>query len=203
MNMTNDQLYSYFENRYLSLLHKHGKTRVGWEEVFTIGGDATSNDTSTIVHVWEGNDKLADVVAAGLRGIVSSNWYLNNGGDWTKFYTDDPMSYVPKHASPATKKLVVGGEACMWASAFAMDSNMEPAIWPNAAAVAEQLWSASVEPVAKARTRLSQHRCRMVRRGVRAGPIAEDHCDKNVYVRKSRSFAYPGDFPVSPETPGP
>ena len=31
MNMTNDQLYSYFENRYLSLLHKHGKTRISPE----------------------------------------------------------------------------------------------------------------------------------------------------------------------------
>ena len=128
--------------------------------------------------------------------------YLNDGGDWTSYYTDDPMAYVP-NASAAEKRLVVGGEACMWASAFDMSSNMEPAMWPNAAAMAEQLWSTSgVEDVDKARTRLSQHRCRMVRRGVRASPIAEDYCGGEVYVRKSRSFAYPGDFPVSPETPG-
>ena len=97
---------------------------------------------------------------------------------------------------------VLGGESCMWNSAFDAFSNMEPAMWPNAAAVAEQLWSPQTEAVDKARTRLSQHRCRMVRRGVRASPIAEDYCGRDLYVRKSRSFYYPGDFPVSPETPG-
>ena len=80
---------------------------------------------------------------------------------------------------------------------------MESAIWPNAAAMAEQLWSGQMQSVDQARTRLSQHRCRMIRRGVRAAPIAEDYCGDSVYVRKSRSFAYPGDFPVDPDTPGP
>ena len=80
---------------------------------------------------------------------------------------------------------------------------VEPAIWPNAAAVAERLWSPSIEDDDSARTRLSQHRCRMVRRGVRASPLAEDYCDGSLYVRKSRSFYYPGDFPAWPNTPGP
>jgi len=134
---------------------------------------------------------------------VSSAWYLNNGGDWSKFYSDDPISYLPSNASAAERARVLGGESCMWNSAFDGSSNMEPAMWPNAAAVAEQLWSPAIEAVDKARTRLSQHRCRMVRRGVKASPIAEDWCGADLYVRKSRSFFYPGDFPVSPETPGP
>lgn len=50
--------------------------------------------------------------------------------------------------------------AGMWNSAFDAHSNMEPAIWPNAAAVAEQLWSPSIQSDDDARTRLSQHRCR-------------------------------------------
>ena len=199
-NMTNDDLYVYFENRYLQILQKYNKSRIGWDEIFTIGGGIAKNDSSTIVHVWNGNEKLADVVAAGLRGIVSSKWYLNDGGDWSSYYTDDPLSYVAKSSH---RELVLGGEACMWASAFDMSSNMEPAIWPNAAAMAEQLWSEKIESIDHARTRLSQQRCRMVRRGVRASPIAEDLCMRNIYVRKSRSFAYPGDFPVSPDTPGP
>ena len=81
---------------------------------------------------------------------------------------------------------------------------MEPAIWPNAAAMAEMLWSHTVEASDDdARTRLSQHRCRMVRRGVRASPIAEDFCSPALYVRKSRTFYYTGDFPSWPNTPGP
>ena len=47
---------------------------------------------------------------------------------------------------------MLGGEACMWNSAFAPGSNMEPTIWPNAAAMAEQLWSPTTEPVDQART---------------------------------------------------
>ena len=91
----------------------------------------------------------------------------------------------------------------MWNSAYDASSNMGPAIWPNAAAVAEVLWSNGLEQVDDARTRLSQHRCRMVRRGARASPIAEDYCGDDLYVRKSRSFFYPGDFPRWPNTPGP
>ena len=128
---------------------------------------------------------------------------MNNGGDWTKYYSDDPLSYLPDNSTLQMKKLVQGGSACMWASAFSMSSNMESTIWPNAAAMAEQLWSGTVENVNKVRTRLSQHRCRMIRRGISASPIAEDYCDDNLYVRKSNSFSYPGDFPWSPETPGP
>jgi hypothetical protein len=75
------------------------------------------------------------------RSYVSSDWYLNNGGDWTKFYHDDPLSYLPADATAAEKALVLGGEACMWNSAFAAGCNMDSATWPNAAAVAEALWS--------------------------------------------------------------
>ena len=216
------------------------KTRLGWDEMFTIGGKTSDDDTQSIVQVWTDNNKLADVVAAGLRGFVSSKWYLNNGGDWSSYYTDDPMSYIPANASAEKKKLVLGGEACMWMSAFDADSNMVSTIWPNAAgtkcvsyelfflhlrltkddfyqhsffptfifyiffsAMAEQLWSGAVESVDKARTRLSQQRCRMIRRGFRSSPIAEDFCGKMLYVRKSRSFEYPGNFPPSNPTPPP
>jgi hexosaminidase len=201
-HLDNEGLYAMFETRYAGLLANHSKRVVGWAEIFSVAGTAPDKNT-TVIEVWQGNKELADVVQAGYSGIVSSNWYLNNGGDWTKYYTDDPLAYLPKTATPAEKARVLGGESCMWNSAFDANSNMEPAMWPNAAAVAEQLWSPKVEDVDTARTRLSQHRCRMVRRGVRASPIAEDYCGQDLYIRKSRSFAYPGDFPVSPETPRP
>jgi len=44
---------------------------------------------------------------------------------------------------------------------------------------------------------MSQHRCRMIRRGVGAAPIAEDYCDSDIYVRKSNTFFYPKTgFPI-------
>lgn len=199
-NLTNQGLYAMFEGKYAGLLKAHNKTTMGWDEIQTTTG--TTPDKSTVVEVWQGNSALDGVVKAGFRAIVSSNWYLNNGGDWTKYYHDDPLSYV-KNGSSEEKARVLGGEACMWNSAFDASSNMEPAVWPNAAAMAEQLWSPAIEDDVAARTRLSQHRCRMVRRGVRASPIAEDYCSAELYVRKSRTYANPGDFPPYPNTPGP
>ena len=97
-NLSNTGLYGQFEAKYAALLASHGKKVVGWEEIQTTHGTNPSRD-STVIEVWEGNDALAGVVQAGYRAIVSSNWYLNNGGDWSKYYTDDPMSYLPKNAS--------------------------------------------------------------------------------------------------------
>ena len=61
--------------------------------------------------------------------ILPTFRYLNYGGDWTTYYTDDPMSYLPSNASAKEKGLVIGGEACMWSSAFDAASNMDPAMW--------------------------------------------------------------------------
>lgn len=81
----------------------------------------------------------------GLRGILSSCWYLNYisyGNDWVKYYRCDPFDFpgtgereerCERNATSchrifflpltfffsvntdAQKKLVMGGEACMWA----------------------------------------------------------------------------------------
>ena len=73
-NWSNDDLYTMFAHRYAGLAHTHGKTRIGWEEMYDIGGKTAINDNETIVHVWTNNSKLANVVANGLRGIVSQAW---------------------------------------------------------------------------------------------------------------------------------
>lgn len=199
-----NQLYAEFETRYAKLVAGVGKKVVGWAEIFSTPATAPPEDA--VIHVWHGNDEVAAVVAAGYRGIVSSNWYLDDAGtpadQWPDYYKDDPRSYVAKNATAAQRALVIGGEAAMWNSAFDA-TNMDTTVWPNAAAMAERLWSPALEDVDAARTRLSQHRCRMVRRGTRAAPLAEDFCSADLYVRKSKTYYYTGDFPPSPETPPP
>lgn len=54
-------------------------------------------------------------------------------------------------------------------------------MWPRTAATAERLWSPkSVDDVDKAKPRLENQRCNMVRRGIRAGPVGSanevGHC---------------------------
>ena len=85
----------------------------------------------------------------------------------------------------------------MWTSSFD-SNNVQSTIWPNAAAVAERLWSDKRNTdVVTARTRLSAHRCRMVRRGAAPKPIAEDYCSNTVYVPKSKVYNW------NPNTPPP
>ena len=49
-----------------------------------------------------------------LPALLSSCWYLDHlstGGDWVKFYNCEPYDFTLKED---LRKLVLGGEACMW-----------------------------------------------------------------------------------------
>jgi hexosaminidase len=59
----------------------------------------------------------------------------------SQHYAVDPMANADATLTPEQQKLILGGEACMWAE-FISDENVDSRIWPRAAAVAERLWSA-------------------------------------------------------------
>lgn len=88
-------------------------------------------------------------------------------GDWLKFYRNDA------HDFPGTqeqKKLVMGGEACMWGEVVDA-TNIVSRVWPRASAVAERLWSdVNVTDEDNAARRLEEHYCRMQIRGIEAQP---------------------------------
>ena len=64
--MTNVDLYNMFEQRLGDLIEKQGKTRIGWDEVWSNGGDGLEKDA--VVEIWQGNDPLPDVVSEGEIG---------------------------------------------------------------------------------------------------------------------------------------
>ena len=70
-NWTNNQLYSYFSHRYGAIVRNHNKSRIGWDEMYTIGGKMPPtpghDDDDSIVHVWTDNTKLEDIVQAGKK----------------------------------------------------------------------------------------------------------------------------------------
>ncbi|TNN28235.1 Beta-hexosaminidase subunit beta [Liparis tanakae] len=121
----------------------------------------------TVVQVWKGSapqyqSELASVTRSGFRALLSTPWYLNRisyGQDWQGRYRADPQDFK---GTDEQKKLVIGGEACLWGE-YVDATNLTPRLWPRASAVAERLWSAAnVTDINDAYNRLSAHRCRMV-----------------------------------------
>ncbi|XP_078541154.1 beta-hexosaminidase subunit alpha [Lissotriton helveticus] len=174
------KLESFYIRRLLNMVGLFGRAAVVWQEVFD-NKVQMSNDT--VVHVWKGSEdkkyleELAAVTKAGYRALLSSPWYLNRiyfGQDWRDVYQVELLQF---NGTAEQNELVVGGEACMWGE-YVDATNLEPRLWPRAGAVAERLWSnAHVRDLQDAYNRLTEFRCRLLRRGVRAEPLYVGVCD--------------------------
>ncbi|KAL4617540.1 beta-hexosaminidase subunit beta [Arapaima gigas] len=173
------KLESYYIQKLLDIVSATSKGYMVWQEVFDNGVKLKAD---TIIHVWKGNEEqylkeMASITAAGFHALLSSPWYLNRisyGQDWQQAYKADPYSF---DGTDTQKKLVIGGEACLWGE-YVDATNLTPRLWPRASAVAERLWSnQNVTDVGDAYTRLVQHRCRMVARGIPAEPLFVGYCD--------------------------
>uniref|UniRef100_A0A672MCD2 Beta-hexosaminidase n=1 Tax=Sinocyclocheilus grahami TaxID=75366 RepID=A0A672MCD2_SINGR len=169
------KLESFYIQRLLDIVAATKKGYMVWQEVFDNGVKVRLS-----IHVWKGRpqyqDEMAQVTAAGFNALLSTPWYLNRisyGQDWVNIYKADPQNFT---GTDAQKKLVIGGEACLWGE-YVDATNLTPRLWPRASAVAERLWSdKSVTDVDNAYNRLVQHRCRMVKRGIPAEPLFVGHC---------------------------
>ncbi|HPV77631.1 MAG TPA: family 20 glycosylhydrolase, partial [Gemmatimonadaceae bacterium] len=72
-------------------------------------------------------------------GILSAPWYLDHIKPATEYYTADPVPQYDE-LTPAQQRLIIGGEACIWAE-FITAETADSRIWPRLGAVAERLWS--------------------------------------------------------------
>jgi len=108
------------------------------------------------------------VTAAGFNAILSHGWYLDDlGAGWDAFYNVEPTKGVPANQL----QFVLGGEISQWGETID-DSNSDTRLWPRTSAAAERLWSPmSLNNADAAEVRFLHHRCRMVGRGMEAGPI--------------------------------
>jgi len=180
------QLLYYFEDRLRDIYMPLNKTMICWEELALEYGYNVPKDT--IVHVWKQRNTLIDIVQKGYKTLLSGGWYLDQQvpnrnktfyewvDTWINFYQNDPTEGFGM--TDAQKKLVMGGEACMW-SEQVDDSNFNSRVFPRSLAIAERLWSpSSVTDITSARIRMENARCNvLVRRGISAGPVMPGYCE--------------------------
>ncbi len=131
----NAGLQLYFNKRLQAIVAKHGKSMVGWDEVLD-----PSLPKDVVIQSWRGQESLAKAARQGYRGILSNGYYLDLGWSAARHYAVDPLSDDAASLSPEEKRLILGGESCMW-SEYVNEENIDSRIWPRNAAIAERLWS--------------------------------------------------------------
>lgn len=89
---------------------------------------------------------------------------LESGGDWERFYRCNPLAFP---GTAAQKRLVLGGEVCMWGEVVD-ETNIQQRVWPRACAAAEVLWFGGTS--SDAIERIEEHVCRLKKRGIPAQP---------------------------------
>ncbi|KAH9393890.1 hypothetical protein TYRP_021422 [Tyrophagus putrescentiae] len=169
-------LETYYIQKLMDIVAGLNKSYIVWQEVFDNNGTLKED---TVVHVWlpwganagdSWKAEMEKVVGRGFHAILSSPWYvdiISYGHDWTRYYEVEPMAF---NATEEAKKLVLGGEACLWGE-YINGANVIGRAWPRTSAVAERLWSsASVNKAAEAKKRFYATTCRLMLQGLRVEP---------------------------------
>ena len=128
------QLQTYFNRRVMALLQQRGKTMIGWDEILD-----PDLPKETVIQSWRGKKGLNEAARLGHPVLLSNGYYLDLNFSAASSYLVDPLP-PDTPLTPTEQKLVLGGEAAMWAE-YADSVVLDSRIWPRAAAVAERLWS--------------------------------------------------------------
>ena len=131
---TTAELQTYFNQRVLAIVQKHGKKMVGWDEILT-----PDLPKESVVQSWRGYQSLDQAAREGYNTIWSTTYYLDHMGPAEYHYLSDPLPADSK-LTPEQASHVVGGEVCAWGELLTPE-NIDSRIWPRTAAIAERFWS--------------------------------------------------------------
>ncbi len=130
----NHALQSYFNNRLLKILTRYGKNMVGWDEILH-----KDMPTNIVIQSWRGRDSMIKAAQQGYQTILSNGYYIDLIQPTDYHYLNDPAPQdLPLNSEQ--RKLILGGEATMWAEMVSPET-VDSRIWPRTAAIAERLWS--------------------------------------------------------------
>jgi len=179
-------------------VRSHNKIVMVWEEMlfeynFTLPID-------TVIQVWIGSSSVKSVTKRGYKTIVSSQdyYYLDIGfgrprsnpypdvpgsgfNHWNRVYSYDFRANLTQDQAD----LILGSEAALWGELS--DENIaEGRLHPRLSAFAERQWSGYETPSGasitseKAVLRLFPWRERLVLRGIKASPLNQGFCTRNI-----------------------
>lgn len=131
---TTAALQTYFNNRLLKILTKHGKKMIGWDEILEPG-----MPNNIVIQSWRGRKALFKAARNGYMGILSNGYYIDLNQPASYHYLNDPIP-PDSQLSAGARKNILGGEATMW-SELVTPENVDSRIWPRTAAIAERFWS--------------------------------------------------------------
>ncbi len=145
------ELQNFFMNQLEDFLHEHGRTMIGWDEVVT-GGGANS---STVIMCWrswiKGVFKQAFTNGKVIMSPVSNCYFdyyqSKNSGEplaWGAFLPLDKvyaLKAIPDDIPAKYHDNLLGVQANVWSEYMPAFSNVEYAVLPRMAAIAEVAWS--------------------------------------------------------------
>jgi hexosaminidase len=129
-----DDLQAYFNQRLLAILSKHQKKMIGWDEILK-----PELPKDIVVESWRGEASLAAGAVEGYTGILAAPYYLDGQKSSEQMFLADPVPADTK-LTPEQQKLILGGEAAMWAEQLDYET-IDSRVWPRTAAIAERFWS--------------------------------------------------------------
>ena len=129
-----DALQAYFNQRILKILTSLGKRMIGWDEILN---PALPKDV--VIQSWRGEESLVKGAKLGYQGVLSAPYYLDAMRSAGQHYLADPLPSTAD-LTPEQRKLILGGEVCMWAEQL-NERTLDSRVWPRTAAIAERFWS--------------------------------------------------------------
>lgn len=131
---SDEALQAHFIQKLAGMINADGKQIIGWDEILQPG-----LEKGAIVQVWRGKESLYKAARAGHRTILSNGYYLDLLYPAADDYLNDPIP-PGTQLKRSVRRNILGGEAEMWGE-LVRPATIDSRIWPNAAAIAERLWS--------------------------------------------------------------
>merc|ERR1711971_233132 len=190
-----DKLFTQWITQMTSNVHEVGKrTPILWSGSVDVTAQIGQNNFDIVMQVW---DNAADKLKALQNGFkVIDSYYeayyldcgfgswLTGGNSWCEPYKTWLMIYNHSLTDGIPSEYfdnILGGEVCLWGESVD-DNNLQPRLWPRAAAGAERWWTnqaATEDNLDDLFDRFAVQRDWMVHQGIIASPFQPRFCLQN------------------------